>query len=277
MLEKKIIDYVLSNDMNQVAEEIAMEPEFIGMQIYGEPIMGVASADDPIFQEYRDKQEVTYGHFLPPKEWLPSALSVISVFLPYTDRIKAENAEDLKKVSGAWLHGRYEGQIFLREVANFLKSLVEDMGYEAIIPPEEAMMKISSGKDDDGVWKTFLSNEDFWSSWSERHVAYAAGLGTFGLSKNLLSENGAAGRYLSIVTDMPLEPTERKYEKVYEYCTMCGDCVRNCPANAIHMDTGKDHIKCSKYLNWIKKHHAPRYGCGKCQVAVACQDHIPDH
>ena len=36
------------------------------------------------------------------------------------------------------------------------------------------------------------------SDWSERHAAYAAGLGTFGLTRALITEKGIAGRFGSL-------------------------------------------------------------------------------
>ena len=44
------------------------------------------------------------------------------------------------------------------------------------------------------------------STWSERHVAYAAGLGTFGLSRGLITARGIAMRCGSVVTDLPATP-----------------------------------------------------------------------
>jgi ferredoxin len=56
---------------------------------------------------------------------------------------------------------------------------------------------------------------------------------------------------------------------------MCGACAANCPVGAISIESGKNHLLCSKYLNSAEKRYAPRYGCGKCQVAVPCENASP--
>ena len=112
-------------------------------------------------------------------------------------------------------------------------------------------------------------------SWSERHAAFACGLGTFGLSKGLITEKGVCGRFGSIITDLELPPDERNYKEVYEYCNMCGVCITHCPVNAISLDKGKNSSLCSKFLDEVREKHAPRYGCGKCQVSVPCESGIP--
>jgi epoxyqueuosine reductase len=40
------------------------------------------------------------------------------------------------------------------------------------------------------------------SSWSERHAAYAAGLGTFGLCDGLITARGKAVRFGSIISKL---------------------------------------------------------------------------
>jgi epoxyqueuosine reductase QueG len=101
------------------------------------------------------------------------------------------------------------------------------------------------------------------------------GLGTFGLSKGLITSKGIAGRFGSIITSLYLPPNKREYEEIYEYCSMCGACVKKCPVNAISIEKGKNHIICSKFLNQTVEKYKPRYGCGKCQVGVPCESMIP--
>lgn len=126
--------------------------------------------------------------------------------------------------------------------------------------------------------------EPFKSNWSERHAAYAAGLGTFGLSKGLITKKGMAGRIGSLITDAYFEPTVREYKDPFEYCTRCGACQNRCPGQAIDITRGmalaKDQIKCVSHIsNSTKKpfgvNKRVRYGCGKCQVSLPCSDAIP--
>jgi len=84
-----------------------------------------------------------------------------------------------------------------------------------------------------------------------------------------------AGRFGSIVTELSLPPDSREYEDIYEYCSMCGKCVKNCPVNAISLENGKNHQLCSEFQNITAEKCKPRYGCGKCQVGVPCESGIP--
>jgi epoxyqueuosine reductase len=100
-------------------------------------------------------------------------------------------------------------------------------------------------------------------------------LGTFGLSKGLITAKGVAGRFASIITELELPPDTRNYKSIYEYCSLCGACVKKCPAGAISIKKGKDHIACSAFLDKTTEKYAPRYGCGKCQTGVPCENKVP--
>lgn len=122
------------------------------------------------------------------------------------------------------------------------------------------------------------------STWSERHTAYAAGLGTFGISKGLITKKGMAGRFGSVITDAEFEADIRPYSKPFEYCTMCGACMMKCPVGAIDKSKGcalgKDQLICGPYVSGSHlPPHGPnrriRYGCGKCQCGVPCESGIP--
>lgn len=100
-------------------------------------------------------------------------------------------------------------------------------------------------------------------------------LGTFGLSKGLITKRGIAGRFGSIITELYLALDNRAYHEIYEYCSMCGAYVKNCPVKAISIENGKDHNICSKLLDITADKFKPRYGCGKCQINVPCENRIP--
>ena len=125
------------------------------------------------------------------------------------------------------------------------------------------------------------------SNWSERHVAHAAGLGTFGLSDALITPRGAAHRCGSVVVNMSLEPTPREYEGPYARCwfhtsggSECGVCIERCPCGAITAE-GHDKAACQLYVyekikgEISEKLQAETPGCGLCQTKVPCQDGYP--
>jgi len=258
--------FVKDSPNNYINKESAIDPIYVGMQMFEAPIFAFGAADDEIYDEFKSP-DIIDSEFMGPLEWLPEAKTVISLFLPYTDRIKSSNSENFEWPSNEWLHGRYEGQIFLQELVSFLEKILKDSGYKVIVPSVDKAFTYKT-INNDGKTK-FITN------WSERHIAYACGLGTFGLSKGLITEKGVCGRFGSLVTDLDLPKDSRKYSDPYEYCTMCNACVPHCPAGAISPDDGKNSMLCSEFLKVVNKKHDPRYGCGKCQVAVPCESRIP--
>lgn len=257
-------NFVDSAPENVIGESAAIEPGVVGLRIFERPIFGFADAHDPLFEGLRAPEAVGSG-FMPPDEWLCGAASVFSFFLPFTEEVKKSNVAEHSEISPEWLHGRIEGQKLILLMSQYLTELLRAEGFEAVSPAA------------DGRFKTFRNREGlvFSSCWSERHVAYISGLGTFGLSKGLITEKGVAGRFGSIITTARFEPTKRTYTGLYDNCTNCGACAKRCPVGAIDPKTGKDHVKCSEFLNTTKEKYAPRYGCGKCQTAVPCQSRIP--
>jgi epoxyqueuosine reductase QueG len=123
------------------------------------------------------------------------------------------------------------------------------------------------------------------SNWSERHIAHACGLGTFGLCDGLISPAGKAVRIGSIVLRGQIEPTPRPYIRHDEYCLFkadktCGACIKRCPAGAI-TEHGHDKLLCSAYLDdktapYVQESYGFKgYGCGLCQTGVPCASGIP--
>ena len=269
LFEKTLKDHILNSPDNSVKKEEALRSDLEGMRIFDEPLFGYASADDPFFVEAK-KPEVIGSHFMPPEEWLSGAKTVISVFLPFTERIREANRLDMTWPAYEWLHGRIEGQAFQVKICRFVEDLLKKEGFAALTPMIDSRLSsrspLTNNKTEQGFYTT---------NWSERHAAFAAGLGTFGLSKGLITRKGVAGRYLSVITSASFEPTERPYKGVYDYCTLCGACAANCPVKAISKEKGKLHYPCSGFLDAVKAKHPPYYGCGKCQVKVPCEDKAP--
>jgi len=101
------------------------------------------------------------------------------------------------------------------------------------------------------------------------------GLGSFGLSKGLITQKGVAGRFGSLVTDLFIDPDGKRYDSFLSFCSTCGKCIKQCPVNAISSEHGKDHYICAQFQDEIKEKYKPRYGCGKCQVDVPCEVTMP--
>ncbi|MDF2505439.1 4Fe-4S binding protein [Clostridium sp.] len=262
--------FVQNSEDNIIKKQVALSENVVGMKIFENPIFAFGSSDDKYFKLLRNPSAIG-KHFLIPEEWLPHSKTVISFFLPFTKEVKIGNRRDMLWPSEEWLHGRIEGQAFLKKLCQHLTSELMNAGYNSIIPSLDERFWAKEGFNNTSLHP----DVSFTSNWSERHVAFVCGLGTFGLSKGLITKKGVSGRFGSIITDLYLPPDKREYEDIYEYCSMCGACAKNCPVNAISIDKGKNHIICSNFIDKTAEKHKPRYGCGKCQTAVPCESKIP--
>ncbi len=267
-LSTRMNDYLQQEPLNYITAEDAIRPSLAGLRLFDSAIFGVAQADSPDFELFR-RPYVVGPETLLPSDWIPEAKSVISFFMAFDDQVKRSNQQDPIEPSDEWLHARIEGQDMVAAFGKHLESLIKDAGHQAVYAAAGPRFKRLG---------PFLSN------WSERHVAYACGLGTFGLSRGLITRKGMAGRFGSVITDAVFEPTPHDYNGPFDYCIMCGVCERNCPVGAIDaslgVEGGKNHETCVPHVgkNRIAETGSRkiRYGCGKCQVGVPCQDGIPN-
>jgi len=254
-IRRQLESFVEADPRNRLAAHV-------GMKIYDSPLLGIASADDPWFEKFRTPGVVGPG-FILPEEWLSGARSAISYFLPFTKEVRDSNRSP-GLPSEEWASARIDGEAFNDIVRAFLVELLKGLGAHAVSPVLDPRFSV----------KSRISN------WSERHVAFAAGLGTFGLHRALITPKGTAGRFGSVVTTLELCPTHREYTEYNEYCLYlaqgkCGACIRRCPPHAID-ENGKDHRICGDYIDReVRSRFAPRYGCAKCNISVPCESGIP--
>jgi len=239
-----------------------------GMRFFGRPIFSVARADDPGFAGIKHPDAVGEHHLL-PRDWLPDAKTVISVFLPIERATVEANKVDPIEPALAWLYTRVDGQRFLLAMGTAVRDAFIADGYKAVTPYTEDgyIMQVS---------KNLVPGTEhvppYSTNWSERHVGVVTGLGTFGMSTNFISKAGSAGRMISIVTDWDVEPDAHDYDDWLGYCNRCGACIRRCPAQAHFEDRhGKDHSVCGAFIGKVCAKYAPRYGCGKCQSGIPCE------
>ncbi|MGC9347755.1 MAG: hypothetical protein ACP5JG_06425 [Anaerolineae bacterium] len=112
------------------------------------------------------------------------------------------------------------------------------------------------------------------SDWSHRHVAYIAGLGTFGRHHMLITEDGCCGRLNSLVTDAVVAPTPRPKTEacLYKAGGSCRACATRCPVEVLG-ETSFDRRACYSVCLENAARHADlglADVCGKCACAVPC-------
>lgn len=246
---------------------------------FEEPLVGFAAAADPLFAEYK----TIIGPFhLTPGEWMEGlpggehgrAGTVISWILPIAKATRESNRRETAQPSQEWARTRFYGEEFNALLRKHVVDFLAGRGYRAVAP------QLSP------AWKRhFDGPSGISSSWSERHAAYAAGLGTFSLNGGLITAKGIAHRCGSVITDLVLSPTPRAYTDPRGYCLhyrdgSCDLCISRCPAGAIS-PKGQDKEKCRAYAyGGVLRPAADRYGvrftgCGLCQTKVPCEGKIP--
>jgi epoxyqueuosine reductase QueG len=175
--------------------------------------------------------------------------------------------------SERWANTRLFGQEFNDSLQRNVVEFLNQQGYFAIAPDMEKK-----------VFKQLQDSRVGWTStWSMRHVAFAAGLGTFGLSDGLITAAGKAIRIGSVVVNQHLDSPERPAD-IHQNCTYfqtggCMACVPRCPAGAI-TEKGHDKNVCGKFvfshIKYIKETYGINiYACGLCQTGVPCERGIP--
>jgi len=265
MDRKNITDFILefqeNSEYNRIPAEKAKKPEYAGRKIFEGAVCGIAAADDPVILSLKNNDEANLNMVM-PEEWLPGARSVVSIFVSFTHWLTEENIGGAMP-SDAWLHGRIEGQEAVVKMNLALTEKVREEGYETLIPIMDPRFWCYAQVPG-------YEGPRYTSNWSERHVAYAAGIGTFGLSRCFISEIGTAGRLMSFITNLELPPTPRPYNDLLDYCAECGACIPACPAGAISIEHLKDHDLCDAWTYKVRQITEPYYGCGKCQSGMPC-------
>ncbi|MDJ0783296.1 MAG: epoxyqueuosine reductase [Desulfosarcinaceae bacterium] len=243
-------------------------------------LVGFAAGHDPIWQQY--KEYVGAFHWTPwelfnqhrPETNVGAAqLTVISWILPQRRFVRTSNRQATQYPSEAWARTRIYGEAFNTALRRHLVDCLERAGHPAVAP-----MLVPN-------WTVVQSQRfSYASSWSERHAAHAAGLGTFGLCDGLITASGKAMRAGSVVANLTLEATPRPYATHRAYCLFfaegtCGKCIERCPVGAISK-AGHDKERCRQHLARTRRYvaetyHFEGYGCGLCQVGIPCEARIP--
>ncbi len=293
--EEKIVFYKNPNEvLEQLIKNFIKESEFnrrthLDSGLYwDEPLVGFASGIDPLFSEYKN---IIGSFHLTPREIISSALeergkalslseidqiSVVSWILPIHEDIRISNRNEDRFPSKLWAYTRNFGEACNNALRNHVVRFLEDLGHVAVAP---LLLRGFQWVRDEKVGLA--------SSWSERHAAYACGLGTFSLSDGLITPRGIAHRIGSVVTLLKLNPSGKRYRSFRENCLFfrdekCGTCIQRCPAGAI-TEKGHDKDKCQRYIDSepLKSKRleygleSPPSSCGLCQTGVPCEFEIP--
>ncbi len=285
-----ILDFMNRSTENRLAD-------FGHAAVFDAPVVGVADGRDPIFELFREVVSPRHlipleilGHYSPARADL-SSVSVVSWALPFSTEVRRSNrVEDWP--SALYSVARNNGGAIIVEMSLWLTQELRNLGLVAVSPAitEE--------------YDTFRDAEHtFSSTWSERHIAYATGLGRFGLHGSLITPVGSQVRFGSLIVNLPPGANPARADDYRAACLAsggetCGLCRRRCPVDAISQ-TGMDKERCYGRRNEIRERHLVGYankyrmlsspivksgtrkpgislGCALCQCGVPCENSDPE-
>jgi epoxyqueuosine reductase QueG len=240
-IKTAIIDYETDNHLNT---------------LWKEPIIEIISAHDKRLKLL--KTAVSAEHLM-AGDILPDAKSIISFFVPFRENIVKSNIKGIM-ASEKWAIAYIKTNDLIKTINDKIEIVMSQNGYKA--------GKIPATHNFDVAKLT--------SNWSHRHIAYIAGMGTFGINNMLITKNGCCGRFGSIVINYEFNEykqiNEIKEKCLHKINGTCGICQKKCIVNA-YENSKYDRYKCYKQcLENAERHKKRGYAdiCGKCLVGLPC-------
>jgi ferredoxin len=254
-----------------------------GLRAFDVPLVGFSHGDDDLFNFL--KRDIGFDFYWTPEDAFLSAfpgesvsgneLTVIAWILPQTEHTRIGHRKVKEMPSIEWSKARHYGEKVNEKLRMYVVEMFMANGYQACAPVLLA-----------GWTRAKSDRYGFASCWSERHAAYASGLGTFGLSDGLITPAGKAVRVGSIIVRKRYAATCRTYRKHNEWCLFhrngkCRACIKRCPAGAIS-EKGHDKHRCREYIRNITALYVEQKqlgfkvnSCGLCQTGVPCEARRP--
>lgn len=216
--------------------------------LFREPICGFSAADD---SRYHGLKTIVGPWHKDPVELLPEAKSVISYFVPYTGTLPRSVKRE-EPVSALWGEAYVVLNNLFDVIGEKLTAFLSQQGYY--------VLPIAGTHTYDP--------EKLQSMWSHRSAAAISGLGSFGANRLLITEKGSSGRFCTVLTSAPLEPSPSPAPDrcLYYKNGSCLLCVRACPVGALKPD-GFEPFTChDRLLENVERLSSLGYCdvCGKC-------------
>lgn len=193
------------------------------------PLVAFSDAHD---KRYEDLKAIVGDWVKLPTDFLPSAQTVISYFVPFTRELAAAPRQS-ESVSTKWGEAYLVVNDFFAGANERICSYLQEQGFEATAVPATHTY--------DPV--------DMKSAWSHRSAAAIANLGYFAANRMLVTEKGSAGRFCTVFTSANIEtrlqkPENRCLSLINDSCRRCFDV---CPVGALRSD-GFDRFACQDVL-----------------------------
>jgi len=225
-------------------------------EMWREPIIEIISASNEKIKDL--KRTVSLEHFM-PYDILQDAKSIICFFIPFHENVVNSNINGTM-ASKEWTVTYIKTNDLIKIINYKVEELMQRNGYKTgKIPATHNFNE-----------KTLISN------WSHRHIAYIAGIGTFGINNMLITKKGCCGRFGSIIVNYEFDNYQQtgkiKEKCLYKLNGNCGICHRRCIVNAYDNNNFNRDACYKKCLENAKYHKETGYAdvCGKCLVGLPC-------
>lgn len=262
MTKKQLISEVIENSFEQLLKE---SPEY--RSLFDRILISSQKADHPAFDRIT---EAIPGHLHPARDFDSHKIrSVISYSISFTAlcRVTPDGAHSSRE----WA----QATMLFRQISNKINEQI------ARYYSENTFITMFGNPRYDRE----VSRERISSNWSERHIAWACGLGSFGRHHSLITQNGSCHRLCSLITDMELICEETKVQKINRNCLhyqghQCDACLKNCPVSAIQPKS-KDLWMCNLHEdNTCGAFNEDQYNlavptCGLCMINTPCTSRAP--
>lgn len=202
---------------------------------WGTPLVGYANANHPYIQNL--PKLISASHDL-PQNILDNPKIILVYYIPFTKELARTNRNEQQLSSPDWARAYEETNKMFTKLNSYLIQVLSEYGYNAATSSKAST----------------YDRLNLISDWSYRHLAYVAGLGTFGLNNMLITKYGCCGRYNAIVTNLDIEADRPLTTELclFKKNGTCGVCITKCPAKALKInDTGEltyDRKKCYAVL-----------------------------
>lgn len=260
-------------EINKFLEDVKDEAFFDsrGNKIIDRISVGAQSAKHPYFTRLSKhiKRHLKPSDFFKEEFSLETNinLSVVSFALHCSKETVIDNSKEDKYPSRSWIEmtDKFFNQIH-EPLSEYIKVLFS--GSKIMFPTKSKLYSVN------GTEKIRIAN------WSERHVAFGCGLGSFGLQGALITEFGCTSRLISIVTDKEFQSYSTPLEDIYANCLHyqgkgCRQCVKRCPVGSVNSEKRIIEKCFDREFVENKEVSLKTYGkeitaCGLCMTGVPC-------
>lgn len=228
---------------------------------YRTPVIGFASAKDPLFDRLNEIIGYSVMH---PSDILEGAETVIAFFVPFDTRVIKFARHREHYTNREWSLAYYELNILLEDT---ITRIVDEMTRRGIGAAREPVTE-----NYDPVTIT--------TNWPHKSAGYIAGLGTFGINRVIITPLGCSGRIASLVISEAITPTCRPDGEncLYKSSGLCGACVKKCPSRSLRFNS-YSRFTCNLHTDMRTDPSYLDRGCCRCNTAFCASfdEPLPGH